>query len=215
MTAARSNARKRKRVTRRARARALPEWLTAPLELGRCWVCLCTDEHACAGGCNWTDATATLCDQCSRVVERLLELGDEASMRLIFMVAARTTTAPLVLERASATAGISTANTREYPELLHAKKRARAVLRHVRATTRRRLDSAAAAYMHSVASGATLGSHGRSTPNKSKAGGASRKRRSRAAELAGVPVELVKALAADHVAAELGKRARRRSSSAP
>lgn len=29
-----------------------------------CWICECTDEHACAGGCWWIDADETVCSAC-------------------------------------------------------------------------------------------------------------------------------------------------------
>lgn len=31
---------------------------------GTCRICSCTEQHACAGGCRWTDETKTLCDVC-------------------------------------------------------------------------------------------------------------------------------------------------------
>lgn len=38
---------------------------TGPAKFGTCYVCGCTEEHACEGGCWWVDETRTLCSQCA------------------------------------------------------------------------------------------------------------------------------------------------------
>jgi len=45
----------------------------APLELaasGRCTVCGCTEDRACAGGCSWENAERTLCTRCASAERR-------------------------------------------------------------------------------------------------------------------------------------------------
>lgn len=32
---------------------------------GHCFLCGCTEDRACDGGCSWADRTQTICDRCA------------------------------------------------------------------------------------------------------------------------------------------------------
>jgi len=44
-----------------------------PLEEGECYVCSCTEENACTGGCSWADDDHTLCSVCRDIGASFLE----------------------------------------------------------------------------------------------------------------------------------------------
>ena len=53
-------------------SRAKASRKSVKLKPGTCYCCGCTNEFGCDAGCDWVEATTTLCSQCYRIGDSYL-----------------------------------------------------------------------------------------------------------------------------------------------